>query len=166
MGEKLDRCRMLCREAKYIGNELQWGQRDNRDGDIRATSPLLDNQRATIPGLFFQGDYEYKKFGPRFAFAIMLRDQREVRRVFMVEVYPNHIASHTSPNGEKVFGPHAHLGDERWGEDEWIVKQFRRVANVENVEWWIKRFKRHASILDDRFTLTAPFADDLFGAIP
>lgn len=32
----LDECRALCRRAKYVGEEIAWGERDNHKGTLCA----------------------------------------------------------------------------------------------------------------------------------
>lgn len=156
----LDECRDWCKKIKYLSEELEWGERPNHSGWLEATSALLDESRVTLPRLLFKGEYRAGRMGDRISYGLMYREQREMRRVFMLEIYPKHERSH-SENGVVFFGPHIHLGDPRLDQITRIVH-----ANLDGptVNRWIERFRRHARILDnDHRQLCAPFTDDLFG---
>ncbi len=156
----LDDCRAWCRKVKFVSEEIQWSERPNHSGWLKATSMVLDVNRVTIPRLLFSAEYKPGKMGERISYGLMYLEQREQRRVFMLEVYPEHERSHMEP-GLVIFGPHIHLGDER-------LKQITRkvVSQLDgvNLQRWIERFRRHARILDnERRRLVPPFTDDLFG---
>lgn len=155
----LDDCRAWCRQVKYISEELTWSERPNHSGWLEATSMLLDEKRVTIPRLMFRGEYKPGKMGERVSYGLMYREQREMRRVFMIEVYPSHERSHMEP-GLTIFGPHLHLGDERLRQ---ITREVRAQLDSALLRRWIERFRRHARILDNEHRkLVPPFTDDLF----
>lgn len=156
----LNDCRKWCQKAKYLSEEIEWSERPNHSGWLEATSMLLDENRVTIPRLFFKGEYQPGRMGERVSYGLMYREAKEQRRVFMLEVWPAHVRSHRE-NGVSMFGPHIHLGDER-------LDQITRVTlsglGSATVHGWVERFRRHARILDNGSRqLAAPFTDDLFG---
>lgn len=157
--EWLDECRALCKRIKYVSQDMAWSERPNHSGWLEATSTLADENRTTIPRLFFRGEYKPGKMGERVSYGLLYREQREVRRVFMLEVYPKHERSHMEP-GRIIFGPHLHLGDERLNQ---ITREVRSSLDGAMLRGWIERFRRHARILDnDHRALTPPFTNDLF----
>lgn len=156
----LDECREACKRIKFLSEELRWNERPNHSTWLEATSALLDENRVTLPRLLFKGEYRPGRMGERISYGLMFREQREMRRVFMLEIYPKHERSHCE-NGVVFFGPHIHLGDPR-------LKQVTRsvIANLDGptVSRWIERFRRHARIKDnDHRQLGTPFSGDLFG---
>ena len=156
----LDECRESCKRIKYLSEELRWSERPNHSGWLEATSALLDESRVTLPRLLFRGEYRPGKMGERISYGLMYREQREMRRVFMLEIYPKHERSHFE-NGIVFFGPHIHLGDPRLYQ---ITRAVYANLNGPTVHRWVERFRRHARIMDnDHRQLDAPFSGDLFG---
>jgi len=157
----LDDCRDKCRRVKFVSEKVDWDEKSNHVGSLIATSQLLDHRHVTIPGLYFKGVYSSKPLsGDVYSFALMALNGRVHHRVFMLEVYPDHVLSHRSPT-ELIWGPHVHLGDER-------LQQITRavVGNVNklSVARWIDRFQRHSRVHDhSEFRLTHPLSDTLFG---
>lgn len=155
----LNDCRNLCRKIKYLSEELNWSERPNHSGWLEATSPLLDENRVTIPNLLFRGEYKPGRFGERVSYSLMHIQQREQRRVFMLEIYPKHERSHMEP-GKIIFGPHIHLGDDRLTK---ITKKVHSKLDNALLRRWLERFRRHARILDNEHRkLLPPFSGDLF----
>lgn len=159
----LDQCRVWCKQAKFLAEELDWNERQNHAGALRGTSPLLDQNRVSIPGLVFEGELQRGNFGLYQKYAVMHRAAGRVHRVFTLEVYPFHKRSHRDESGE-IFGPHLHLGDDRI---EGLSHAVRRVlCNLDpsSLAGWIARFRRHTKISEDNDRrLAPPYSDDLFG---
>lgn len=157
----LEECRDKCRRVKFISEQLVWDEKVNHLGSLKATSQLLDQNHASIPGLYFKGFYSPKPLsGDVYSFSLMALQGREHHRVFMLEVYPSHVISHRSKT-EWIMGPHVHLGDERL---EQITRVVRGNISSVSVTGWIKRFRRHAHVRDNgELRLTHPLSDTLFG---
>jgi|GEM_PF-6247635 hypothetical protein len=157
----LDDCRDRCRRIKYVSEKLVWDEKANHVGSLKATSQLLDNNYAAIPGLYFKGIYSPKPLtGDVYSFALMATQARDHHRVFMLEVYPPHVVSHRGKT-EWLKGPHVHLGDKRL---EQITRAIRGNLDAISVNRWIERFRRHAKVHDnDDLRLTHPLSDTLFG---
>jgi hypothetical protein len=152
-------CRSRCKRIKYISDHIIWAERPNHSGWLGATSVLLDERRVAIPELFFKGEFRPGRLGDSLSYALMYRHQSEVRRVFMLEVYPDHVRSHKE--GDLViFGPHIHLGDYRLEErTRSVIAKINEAISPE----WVERFRRHARILNNGGKLLEPpFADGLF----
>lgn len=156
----LEDCRLWCQQVKYVGESLMWAQKPSRSTWLEATSQVLDENRATIPHLFFKGEYQPGRMGERITYGLMYREGKEKRRVFMLEVWPAHERSHTE-NGIVIFGPHIHLGDERLRQ---ITKKVRISIGPATECRWVERFVRHARIMaHENRMIVPPFAEDLFG---
>lgn len=156
-------CRALCRRAKFIGEDVKWDSRDNHIGALYASSAVLDDDRAAIPGLVFLGEVQNRRYGPYQKYGLMLLRGGRRLRVFMLEVMPSHKRSHME-EGLEIFGPHVQLGDERVGGMSHLARPVTCNLDVRSVNGWIVRFQRHARVYDgDDYPLTPPFADDLFG---
>lgn len=156
----IESCRGWCRQIKYLSEEIEWSERPNHSGWLSATSTLLDDNRVTIPRLFFKGEYQPGRMGERVSYGLMYREQKELRRVFMLEVCPSHIRSHKEP-GLELFGPHLHLGDYRLAQ---ITREVHARLDGAALHRWVERFRRHARIMDNGGrALLPPFANDLFG---
>lgn len=155
----LDDCRQWCRQAKFVAEKLEWYEKPSHSGWKEATSLLMDGNRVTIPHLYFKGEYQAGRMGERVTYALMYKDGKEKRRVFMLEAWPDHVRSHKFKDGTPLFGPHLHLGDYRLAEITKIV----RAALGPAEKRWVERFTRHARIMTGRSALSSPFEDDLFG---
>lgn len=153
-------CRAWCKEVKGLSEPIEWVEKPSRSNYLLATSGLLNAKGVTIPHLIFKGEYRICKHGDILSYALMYRHAGELRRVFMVEIYPLHQRSHIEPNGVEFFGPHMHLGDERLEQISKVVLD--RVGNVFH-KWWIDKLRRHARIGDTvGGYLMAPMGDGLF----
>lgn len=51
----IEDCRNRCKLIKYLAQEVDWVERPNHSGWLRATSLLLDESMTSIPGLFSRG---------------------------------------------------------------------------------------------------------------
>lgn len=154
-------CAGWCREIKHLNEELLWAEKPSRGTYLQATSTILDHQMVTIPHLQFKGEFSPGRHGNRISYGLMYRHGGEWRRVFMIEVYPQHQRSHVEKDGTPIFGPHLHLGDERL---EQVTKAvLDRVGNV-TAQRWAERFRRHVRILDaGNNRLVGPMDGSLFG---
>lgn len=156
----LKECRNWCQQIKYLSEDIEWSERPNHSGWLEATSMLLDENRVTLPRLFFKGEYQPGRMGERVSYGLMYREHKEQRRVFMLEVWPAHVRSHRE-NGVAMFGPHIHLGDERLAQ---ITREVYSKLGSVTMHGWVERFRRHAKIMDNEGRrLGAPFTADLFG---
>ncbi|MBA1213402.1 hypothetical protein [Pseudomonas oryzihabitans] len=156
----LRECREWCKKVKYLSEELEWSERPNHSTWLEATSAVLDENRITLPRLLFKGEYRPGRMGESLSYALMYRDQREMRRVFMLEVYPSHVRSHKEP-GVELFGPHIHLGDPRLAQ---VTRSAISSLDRATAQRWVERFRRHAKIRDNGSKiLSPPFENDLFG---
>lgn len=159
----LDECRALCQRAKYVGEEVVWGERDNHKGTLCAYAVLLDENRTVIPGLQFHGEVQNRRYGPYQKYSLMMGKGGRRLRVFALEVVPETKRSHIE-EGKEIFGPHVQLGDEREDGLAHVARVVIARLDVRSVNGWILRFQRHAKVYDgDNFALTPPFANDLFG---
>lgn len=155
----IEECVGYCKRIKYLAEEIEWSEKPNKSGWLRATSLLLDDSFESIPGLSFQGEFQPRRKGDVYSFALMFTKEAQSRRVFMLEVYPRHVRSHME-DGVELFGSHIHLGDHRV---EQVVKDVRGAVETLPIERWIRRFKAHVNLRDrDRFALKPPFADSMF----
>lgn len=159
----LEKCRLICLRAKYVGEEIEWRERQNHAGALFASAVLLDEDRAVIPGLQFHGEVQNRRYGPYQKYSLMMSAGGRRLRVFMLEVMPKTKRSHVE-EGLEIFGPHIQIGDER---EEGLSHVARRVAcrlDERSVNGWVHRFQRHAHVYDgDHYPLAAPFSNDLFG---
>lgn len=156
----IDDCRQWCKQIKYLAEEMEWSEKPSHSGWLEATSLLLDDRRVTIPHLYFKGEYQTGRMGDRVTYGLMYKEGKEKRRVFMLEVWPNHVRSHKFKDGTPLFGPHVHLGDYRLAE---ITKHVRALISSATEQRWVERFTRHARIENGRGVVSSPFVDDLFG---
>ncbi|WP_416424692.1 hypothetical protein RAM80_02695 [Pseudomonas sp. App30] len=157
----LDECRVWCRHIKYLSDTVDWAEKPSHSGWLEATSLLLDENRVSIPHLYFKGEYQQGRMGERITYGLMYRQGKDKRRVFMLEVYPQHERSHRE-NGVVWFGPHCHLGDERLQQ---VTRSILCSLEGATLHRWVDRFRRHARILDHGSrSLTPPFGRDLFGS--
>lgn len=155
----LNDCRTWCKQIKYLSGEFDWQERPNHSGWLEATSLLLDEDRVSIPHLFMKAEYQPAKFGDRVSYGLMLIQQKEQRRVFMLEVYPAHVRSHRE-KGVVMFGPHMHLGDERLKQ---LTRQVKSNLGEATLKAWVERFRRHARVRDDQDKrIVPPFSGGLF----
>ena len=157
----LNECRAQCRRVKFLADQLDWSERPNHSSWMVATSALLDENRETIPSLYFKGEYMPGPKGDKISYALMFTAGRKRHRVFMLEVYPPHVVAHTEGN-IRIFGPHIHLGDDEF---KCIVRGV--IANIADAfsHRWVERFQRHARISDDGpHRVGNPFKNDLFGS--
>lgn len=156
----LDDCREKCRRVKFVAEEMVWDEKANHVGSLIARSQLLDSNHATIPGLYFKGVYTSKPLsGDIYSFGLMALSGRIHHRVFMLEVYPAHMVSHTGKS-ETIKGPHIHLGD---GRLEQRTRAVFGASSARSITRWIKRFQRHARVHDnDPLRVTHPLSDTLF----
>lgn len=156
----LDECRDKCRQVKFLSEQMDWNDKANHLGSLKATSQLLDHNHASIPGLYFKGVYSPKPLtGDVYSFALMALQGREHHRVFMLEVYPAHVVSHRGKS-EWLMGPHLHLGDERL---EQVTRAVHGNISHISISRWIVRFQRHAQVRDNGgLRLTHPLSDTLF----
>ncbi|EHN65102.1 hypothetical protein [Comamonas testosteroni] len=153
-------CQIWCKDIKGLGEEVVWVEKPSRSNYLLATSKLLNAQGVAIPNLEFKGEYRIGRHGNIISYALMYRHGKELRRVFMVEVYPQHVRSHIEPNGTPFFGPHMHLGDERLGQVSKMV--IDRVGNTFH-QWWLEKLRRHTRILDTAHgLLEGPMGGNLF----
>lgn len=153
-------CRDRCRRIKHVGEDLEWVEKPNHSSWMVANASLQDESRISIPKLYFKAEYMPGSKGDRITYALMYMNGTMRCRVFMLEVYPEHIASHRE-NGRIIFGPHIHLGHPGLGQ---ITRQV--ISNIEGTlsHKWIEKFRRHARIYDAAsHKLCGPFTDDLFG---
>ena len=98
--------------------------------------------------------------GDRVTYGLMHKDGKERRRVFMLEIWPEHQRSHRFKDGTPLFGPHIHLGDYRLEE---ITRHVRSSITGAAERGWVDRFVRHARIKSGRGSIEPPFGLDLFG---
>ncbi|MCV4287909.1 hypothetical protein OH708_08330 [Pseudomonas capsici] len=156
----LDDCRGWCKKIQFLAEELEWAEKPSHSGWTEATSLLFDERRVTIPHLYFKGEYVVGRMGERVTYALMYKEGKEKRRVFMLEVWPSHERSHKFKDGKVLFGPHIHLGDYRLEE---VTRAVRSKISGATEQAWVQRFVRHARIRNGRGSLAAPFGNDLFG---
>lgn len=153
-------CAAWCKQVKYLNDELIWTEKPSRSDYLLATSALLDANKQAIQQLTFKGEYRPGKHGDQMSYGLMYHHGREMRRVFMLEVYPAHVRSHMGPDGTELFGPHIHLGDERLAQTTRAV--LAQIGSA-TAQAWVERFRRHARIKNHSDAkLLAPFGDDLF----
>lgn len=153
-------CAAWCKEVKFLNDELIWTEKPSRSTYLQASSALLDAQKQVIPYLSFKGEYRPGKHGDQMSYGLMYRHGRESRRVFMLEVYPDHVRSHIEPDRTEMFGPHIHLGDERL---EQVTREVIARIGMATAQKWVERFRRHARIKDHlNAKLLSPVGDDLF----
>lgn len=159
----LEACREKCKKVKYVGQEMVWAERPNKSGALRATVPLLDKNRATIPGLILQGEYSVKKKTGHevVTYGILARHGTEWRRVFFYCLWPDHVRSHRDDVNGIMFGSHLHLGDGRL--EEVVRKLVTGIESKLDPEW-LRRYQRHTSIkANGEIEPSVPIKDDLFG---
>ncbi|UPG96334.1 hypothetical protein [Luteibacter aegosomatissinici] len=162
MEDWIEQCRIWCKQAKFLAEEIEWHPRDNRVRCHRGSSALLDASRTSIPGLTFEGEAERRGFGLYQKYAVMHRQGTQVHRVLMLEVYPHFKRSHVDLEKE-IYGPHIHIGDERKPGQSHAVRQVLCNLDPSLLAGWIERFRRHATIRDiPGRSLAQPFIDDLF----
>lgn len=156
----LDDCRQWCQRIKFLSEDVEWSEKPSHSGWLEATSGLLDDRRVTIPNLYFKGEFQPGRMGERVSYGLMYREGKEKRRVFMLEVWPEHERSHRE-KGMDMFGPHLHLGDERLAQ---VTKKVRSSISGATERRWVERFVRHARIISvNGRSISTPFDDDLFG---
>lgn len=159
----MQNCREICRQAKYVGQEIVWIPRSDHAGAVAAKSVVLDVNRVVIPGLEFRGEVQYRTYGPYQKYSLMQDSGGRRLRVFALEVMPSHKRSHVEP-GLELYGSHIQLGDEREFGLSHTARGVKSNLDVGSVNGWIERFQRHARVYDsDTYPLTPPFVDDLFG---
>lgn len=156
----IDDCRQWCRQVKHLAEEMEWSEKPSHSGWLEATCLLLDDRRVTIPHLYLKGEYQTGRMSDRVTYALMYKEGKEKRRVFMLEVWPDHVRSHKFKDGTILFGPHIHLGDYRLAE---ITRKVRASISSATEQRWVERFVRHARIHSGRGAVCSPFAGDLFG---
>ncbi|WP_303229183.1 hypothetical protein [Comamonas kerstersii] len=153
-------CAAWCKQVKYLNDEIVWSEKPSRSDYLLATSALLDGDKKTIPHLSFKGEFRPGKRGDQMSYGLMYHHGRDIRRVFMLEVYPQHIRSHIERDGTEMFGPHIHLGDERL---EQVTREVLTQIGTVTAHAWLERFRRHARIKDYlNAKLESPFGDELF----
>lgn len=86
----LDDCRQWCQRIKFLSEDVEWSEKPSHSGWLEATSGLLDDRRGTIPNLYFKGEFQPGRMGERVSYGLMYREGKEKRRVFMLEVWPEH----------------------------------------------------------------------------
>lgn len=162
-------CRNQCKKIKYIGSDFHWTEKPNRSSYLVATSDLLDHNLETIKGLYLTGEYRLLKKGRGYVASIALQyywQPNELRRVFMIESYPDFMRSHRDEVVGQIYGPHLHLGDPRL---EQIVKDLHSSDSDAPFSYWIKKFVRHAKVYSNEGigSIEGPFsntkAGNLFG---
>lgn len=161
----LDQCRSLCKQAKFIGEPVNWTEKPTHSGWLCAVCAILDSERSTIPGLVLQCEYRIsKKTGSEeMAFGLLYRSGSERYRVFFLEIYPTWKRSHKDRKLE-LFGPHIHLGDERLAQ---ITRGVYSNILAALDPKWIERFRRHAKVYDEAANkIIGPFEGDMFGGSP
>lgn len=156
----LEDCRTWCKQIKYLAEEIEWSEKPSHSGWKEATSLLLDDRRVTIPHLYFKGEFQAGRMGDRVTYGLMHKDGKERRRVFMLEIWPEHQRSHRFKDGTPLFGPHIHLGDYRLEE---VTRHVRSSITGAAERGWVDRFVRHARIKSGRGCIEPPFGLDLFG---
>ena len=158
----MQKCREICKHAKYVGEEIVWTAREDHAGALAARSAVLDGSRIVMPGLEFLGEVQYRTYGPYQKYSLMQLSGGRRLRVFVLEVMPSHRRSHVEP-GLELYGSHIQLGDEREFGISHLAKGVTSGLDVSSVKGWIERFQRHARVYDsDTYPLTPPFVDDLF----
>ena len=156
----VSQCTVWCKEVKGLNEALEWAEKPSRSTWLQATSTLLNGQGVVISHLQFKGEYRPGRHGDVVSYALMYRHGKEWRRVFMVEVYPQHVLSHREKDGTSFFGPHLHLGDERLEQVSKVI--IDRVGNTFH-QWWLEKLRRHTKILDTSSgRLIGPMGDNLF----
>jgi len=153
-------CQSWCKDIKSLGEQVIWVEKPSRSNYLIATSKLLNAQGSTIPHLEFKGEYRMARHGHIISYALMYTHGGEKRRVFMLEVYPQHVRSHVERDGTAFFGPHLHLGDERF---EQVSKQvIDRVGNAFH-QRWLEKLQRHTKVLNSSLgLLEGPMGSNLF----
>lgn len=156
----LEDCRERCRRIKYIAEEVEWVEKPNHSSWLIAQASLQDVNGITIPGIYFKGEYMPGTKGDKISYALMYMRGAMRCRVFMLEVYPEHVISHRE-SGKIVFGPHIQLGHEKLGfVARGVISNLRETLSNR----WVERFRRHARIYDtDEHKLRGPFSGDIFG---
>lgn len=153
-------CQAWCKDVKNLGEPVVWVEKPSRSNYLLATGKLVNSQGVTIPHLEFKGEYRIAKHGDIISYALMYRHAKQQRRVFMVEIYPQHIRSHVEEDGTTFFGPHLHLGDERLGQVSRVV--IDRAGNTFS-QWWLEKLRRHTRIRDTALgSLEGPMGTNLF----
>lgn len=153
-------CQTWCKDVKNLGEPVVWVEKPSRSNYLLATGSLINSQGATIPHLEFKGEYRIAKHGDIISYALMYKHATQQRRVFMVEIYPQHIRSHVEADGTPFFGPHMHLGDERLGQVSKVV--IDRAGNTFS-QWWLEKLRRHTRIRDTVLgSLEGPMGNNLF----
>ncbi len=142
----IDECREKCRKIKFIASEFKWAEKPSRSSYLVASSDLLDENLATIKGLYLTGEYRALRRGRGSIASIALQyywQPSELRRVFMIESYPSYMRSHRDEVVGQIYGPHLHLGDPRLGQ---VVKDLCSPGEDTPFSYWIKKFVRHAKV--------------------
>lgn len=155
-------CIDSCKKIKHLSENIVWLDKPYKSGSLIAISSLEDSMGVSIPNLYFKGEYSIKKFCEVSSFGLMYTDGSTKYRVFMLEIYPDHVRSHyDKKKKEEIFGPHIHLGDEKLQQ---ITKKVYSKLNNSDLNRWIYRFNRHARILSNgNKYIKPPFDNDLFG---
>lgn len=155
----IDQCRGWCRDVKGVAEPLVWHEKPFRSKYLLASSKLI-NDSGEIPHLEFKGEYRAGRHGNIVSYALVYWHGGEMRRVFMVEIYPNHVRSHVEKDGREFYGPHMHLGDERLSQVSKIV--IDRIGNTFH-QRWLEKLRRHARISDTAYgSLVGPMGSNLF----
>lgn len=156
----ITQCQTWCKDIKGLAEPVVWVEKPSRSNYLVASSKLVDAQGVVIPHLAFKGEYRPARHGDIVSYALIYRHGKELRRVFMVEIYPGHVRSHVEPDGTSFFGPHLHLGDERLNQVSKLV--IDRVGNTFH-QWWLEKLRRHTRIYDTaQGLLKGPMGDNLF----
>lgn len=140
----LDECREACKRIKTVSQKTIWNEKPSKSNWLISESLLLDRNGEAISHIYIKGEHSPKKYGDVVTYALMYRKERVQHRVFMLEVYPEHVRSHRDLKaGIDLFGPHIHLGDERLEQITRICKT--KIESILSNEW-IDRFARHTMI--------------------
>ena len=95
---------------KFWAGDLAWAERPNNSNLLLATTPLLDDTGATIPGLTAELRFRRGVVSDRckYQFSIFsFRGNRE--RVYQIEIVPPDQKCHRQ-DGVPWYGPHQHFG--------------------------------------------------------
>ncbi len=161
----LDDCREACKRIKSVSQKTAWNEKPSKSNWLVSESLLFDINGVAIPHIYIKGEYAPRKFGDVVTYALMYRKEKIQHRIFMLEVYPEHVRSHRDQlAGIEIFGPHIHLGDERLDQ---ITRACKTKIETILSNGWIERFTRHTSILQaPQSLITAPpmtSQSELFG---